>query len=379
MADMYRYGGVKLAQVPAMPEGCSYGVIFYDGEDACYYWFCSSEMFFLDGDKYMIPASASYGGNAAKEGASAWNAATFTPEESEEVPDYYIVANTGNIIWSSADICQKDSDTVVFPTTKPLQYPTITFTGSSKLYCIGAAADSLVCNATVNDGGTLSWAWYEGETVVGTGNTFTPPTDTLGERSYFCIVTNTTEGELLTTTSGTVTIRVRELFDIRECIEWLLAGLCSRPLPVRMQTNQDVLDNEWPIEWSTIATANNSVAIDPGLVVKFSDIVLSVDEIVRMTLTASIMVDGVSYECTDSHITDPEVHDSMITFGKMLMCGGVKVGLVFFCLLSDFTEDGVTVEKGLYYGVLDSSYEYVSLDSVDLRLKLSLPEQEVSE
>lgn len=232
MADMYRYGGVKLAQVPAMPEGCSYGMIFYDEEDACYYWFCSSEMFFLDGDKYMIPASASYGGNAAKEGASAWNAATFTPEESEEVPDYYIVANTGNIIWSSADICQKDSDTVVFPTTKPLQYPTITFTGSSKLYCIGAAADSLVCNATVNDGGTLSWAWYEGETVVGTGNTFTPPTDTLGERSYFCIVTNTTEGELLTTTSGTVTIRVRELFDIRECIEWLLAGLCSRPLPM---------------------------------------------------------------------------------------------------------------------------------------------------
>lgn len=232
MADMYRYGGVKLAQVPAMPEGCSYGMIFYDEEDACYYWFCSSEMFFLDGDKYMIPASSSYGGNAAKEEASAWNAATFTPEESEEVPDYYIVANTGNIIWSSADICQKDSDTVVFPTTKPLQYPTITFTGSSKLYCIGAAADSLVCNATVNDGGTLSWAWYEGETVVGTGNTFTPPTDTLGERSYCCVVTNTTEGELLTTTSGTVTIRVRELFDIRECIEWLLAGLCSRPLPM---------------------------------------------------------------------------------------------------------------------------------------------------
>lgn len=232
MADMYRYGGVKLAQVPAMPEGCSYGMIFYDEEDACYYWFCSSEMFFLDGDKYMIPASASYGGNAAKEGASAWNAATFTPEESEEVPDYYIVANTGNIIWSSADICQKDSDTVVFPTTKPLQYPTITFTGSSKLYCIGAAADSLVCNATVNDGGTLSWAWYEGETVVGTGNTFTPPTDTLGERGYCCVVTNTTEGELLTTTSGTVTIRIKELFDIRECIEWLLAGLCSRPLPM---------------------------------------------------------------------------------------------------------------------------------------------------
>lgn len=212
---------------------------------------------------------------------------------------------------------------------------------------------------------------------------YTPPSTQTPSGGYYSLAmnygpqwTNTDlydeDGNLFLSAAG-------KKFPLREWLSWRIYGLCSRPLPVRMQTNQDVLDNEWPIEWSTIATANNSAAMVPGLIVKFSDIVLSVDEIVRMTLTASIMVDGVSYECTDSHSTDPEVHDSIITFGKILMYDGVKVGLVFACLLSDFTEDGVTVEKGLYYGVLDSSYEYVSPDSVDLRLKLSLPEQEVSE
>ena len=376
MADIYRYGGVKLAQVPAMPEGCSYGMIFYDEEDACYYWFCSSEMFFLDGDKYMIPASASYGGNAAKEGASAWNAATFTPEESEEVPDYYIVANTGNIIWSSADICQKDSDTVVFPTTKPLQYPTITFRGSSKLYCIGAAADSLVCNATVNDGGTLSWAWYEGETVVGTGNTFTPPTDTLGERSYCCVVTNTTEGELLTTTSGTVTIRVRELFDIRECIEWLLAGLCSRPLP--MSQKQDVLDNKWPIEWNTLATANNISGDYKGFkMIKISNLLANYG---TETLSVIATVDGVSNElpCVKiDSINDPEVGFSVFHVNNNDKLATVYL---FYCAFSINEDEFMFPESGTYCFVIDVSTGLeISFDSIDFQMKLSLPEQEVSE
>ena len=232
MADMYSYNGVKLAKVPVMHEGCKYGVIFYDEEDACYYWFCSSEKFFLDGNQYMIPASATWGGNASREGAGYWSTAVFTPEESVETPDYYIVAHTGNITWSSVDICQKDTETVAYRTTKPLQYPTISFTGNSKLYYVNAESENLVCKATVNDGGTLSWAWYEGDAVVGTESSFTPPTDIIGEKTYFCVVTNDTEGQKLTTTSKTVTIRVREFFPLRECINWLLPGLCSRPLPL---------------------------------------------------------------------------------------------------------------------------------------------------
>lgn len=232
MADMYSYNGVKLAKVPVMHEGCKYGIIFYDEEDKCYYWFCSSEKFFLNGNQYMIPASATWGGNASREGAGYWSTAVFTPEESVETPDYYIVAHTGNITWSSVDICQKDTETVAYRTTKPLQYPTISFTGNSKLYYVNAEPENLVCKATVNDGGTLSWAWYEGDVVVSTESLLTPPTDTVGEKTYFCVVTNDTEGQKLKTTSKTVTIRVREFFPLRECINWLLPGLCSRPLPV---------------------------------------------------------------------------------------------------------------------------------------------------
>ena len=232
MADMFSYNGAKLPALPSFPAGCDFGIIFYDKSDSYYYLFCSSEAVSQTSGSYIaISGTATFDGYRAKEGASYWSGASFTPTD-DRIPDEYIIASTERIIWSNSDICDKESGAVVYQTTKPLQYPTISLSGGSKTYRIGTQADSLVCNATVNDGGTLSWAWYEGETLVGTESSFTPPTDTLGEKSYYCVVTNTTEGEALSTTSGTVTIQVRDFFPIREWVTWLIAGLCSRPLPI---------------------------------------------------------------------------------------------------------------------------------------------------
>lgn len=229
MADMYSYNGVKLAALPSFPTGCSYAIIFYDTEDDRYYLFCSSEKFVRDGDNFIIPATATYGGYAAKAGASSWSAARFTPNEDTADPDYYIVANTGNITWSGVDICQKDTETVVYQATTPLQYPTITsFTGSSKSYNLNSAAEAMECTAQVNDGGTLSYSWQEGETEVGTGTTFTPPTDTKCTKTYRCVVTNTTGGTTLQTVSSEVTIKVAVFFDIKTFCTFLSAALCSR-------------------------------------------------------------------------------------------------------------------------------------------------------
>lgn len=175
-------------------------------------------------------------------------------------------------------------------------------------------------------------------------------------------------------------------FPLREWVGWLIAGLCSRPLPVRMQTNQDVLDNEWPIEWSTIATANNSVYSEEAGIkfIKISDLTLTLEEVDATTLIGIYVVDGESIEYAyDIHLVYPTANGNCIyevqaVFGESFL---MHIYLIYASIPGAQLESlpFVFPEAGIYYSLLDIEYNYVSPDSVDLRLKLLLPEQEVSE
>jgi uncharacterized repeat protein (TIGR02543 family) len=102
------------------------------------------------------------------------------------------------------------------------QFPTITVQPQDAAYKSGEKANSLEVKAQVNDGGTLSYQWYqttdratEGpfvQTIPGATNPFfTPPIDTTGQFSYFCRVTNTLPtGESNFTTSNVAIITVNE-------------------------------------------------------------------------------------------------------------------------------------------------------------------------
>ncbi|MGI6665372.1 MAG: hypothetical protein ACOX3W_08205 [Christensenellaceae bacterium] len=86
-------------------------------------------------------------------------------------------------------------------------------------YKVGDTATALRVAAEINDGGTLSYEWYivteESNTQIGSGQTFTPPTDAVGTFEYFAVVTNANNHATGTQTasaeSDTITITVRAL------------------------------------------------------------------------------------------------------------------------------------------------------------------------
>lgn len=231
MADMYSYSGHKLPALPELPEGCTHAVIYYDTEDSVYYLFCSSErIVYNENNVPQLPATTSWGGYACRAGGTYWFSATFTPEGDVENPDYYLLDQV--LLWTNTDICQKDTDTVVLAATTPLQYPTITSISSSRSYTLGEEAETLICEASVNDG-ELSYQWYHGEEAVGEGNSYTPDVSVVGSEGYYCIVTNTVSDTQLTTTSKTITITVEEekKFPVVAYVSGLVARLHSRRMP----------------------------------------------------------------------------------------------------------------------------------------------------
>ncbi len=81
----------------------------------------------------------------------------------------------------------------------------------------------LSVSAVVNDGGTLSYQWYENTSNSTEGSqpiegatdpTFTPPTDEVGPSYYYCVITNTLE-----TVAGTRTASVNSLISRVDIID----------------------------------------------------------------------------------------------------------------------------------------------------------------
>ncbi len=103
------------------------------------------------------------------------------------------------------------------------EMPNITVQPQNATYTQGNTATALSVAASVSDGGTLSYQWYQntgnsttGGTLVGTNNpNYTPDTSSVGSLYYYCIVTNTNTGvsgvQTATATSSIATITVNAL------------------------------------------------------------------------------------------------------------------------------------------------------------------------
>ena len=113
--------------------------------------------------------------------------------------------------------------------------PVISADPAGASYFVGAEATPLTVTATVTDGGTLSYEWFqnttasnEGGVSVGTGATYTPATDALGDTYYYVVVTNTNEAatgaKTATATSAVAKVSVSVDPDV-EVIEAATAAL----------------------------------------------------------------------------------------------------------------------------------------------------------
>lgn len=94
------------------------------------------------------------------------------------------------------------------PTTA--EAPTITKQPVAAGYYVGRAAVALSVQASVSDGGTLSYQWYtgEGKIIGATRNTYTPSTSSAGTTYYYCVVTNTLGNTTATTSTNAAAVVV---------------------------------------------------------------------------------------------------------------------------------------------------------------------------
>ena len=163
-------------------------------------------------------------------------------------------------------------------------------------------------------------------------------------------------------------------FPLREWLSWRIYGLCSRPLP--MSQKQDVLDNEWPIEWNTLEVANNLVRATDNVgreLIKISNLTATIEEVSRVVLTATARVNGVTFEFECGR-TGVEVTPSSNIMDMWILNTGHIAYYVFlgYATIAGTDDEGINyTETGLYFTVFDPGFTPVSPDSIDLRLKLS--------
>jgi quinol monooxygenase YgiN len=144
--------------------------------------------------------------NSNSGGSAIYRATTtsYTPPTDTLGIVYYYVVITNSIVnnWDDGNkVVSLSSDTAEITVNKiNAQTPEISVQPQGAAYFKGANASALSVSASVDDGGTLSYRWYQtttesnlyGTVIIGaTGASYSPPTDTLGTTYYYAVVTNT--------------------------------------------------------------------------------------------------------------------------------------------------------------------------------------------
>ncbi|MEK3773643.1 S-layer homology domain-containing protein [Paenibacillus sp. FSL K6-4396] len=150
------------------------------------------------------------------------------PTTSEGTTYYYVtVTNINNGV--NGTKTATTTSNAVYVTVNALVHaaaPTINIQPANEAANLGASSPTLSVNATVSDGGTLSYKWYSNTTNSTTGgtlisgatsSTYTAPTTSEGTIYYYIIVTNTNNGvngmKTATTTSNAAQVTVSALID----------------------------------------------------------------------------------------------------------------------------------------------------------------------
>lgn len=131
---------------------------------------------------------------------TAWQTVDFGSSYQEVPEDFY------NFLISNATHIVTPEDPVFQTNLSP-----------SYSFSVGVAASPLSVSASITDDGVLSYQWYENTTNSTTGGTpisgatsasYTPSTDTIGTKYYYCTVTNTLGEDTSTVYSNVCAITV---------------------------------------------------------------------------------------------------------------------------------------------------------------------------
>ena len=177
-------------------------------------------------------------------------------------------------------------------------------------------------------------------------------------------------------------VPVVEKFPLRQFVEWILPGWGSRPLP--MSQKQDVLDNEWPIEWTSTVVANNATkgVSDGYTFVKVSHLTPTADTLSQSTLIVEALSDDAQDVVLSSQgqfgygedYLDVGISSAIffVTFNALVQAAF----LLYICVVHIPNES--FTETGIYYCLVkEKNAEMVGPSAAPFRFRLS-KETEVS-
>ena len=365
-----------------------------------------------------------------------WDFSSFGHQGMNEDLAYY------DIVFANHDILNIDDGTVYFAANNHVKEAIIAETPKitkdlpifGSVTCEkGAAVDTLAIEASVSDGGTLTYQWYRSGILIegATDPEYTPTADTVGTFTYCCKVTNTIVYDLtafaysrgfkvvvteegtggngggwdtddpyapvksaymaglaagaamysgtILTGSSKVTLPGATSGDPSGTYQRAFRAGFFTGLAVYGHAVERVLppfdgDDEWPIEWSASAVANNpTLTIDASATVrKVSNITIDAATmgVIGVELIATFEGGSNSFEVVHLYAQD----NGAVSFGMY----GLDLGATFYIyLLSCFEPgeyDGLTIpEAGLYYGFFDSSFSDYSEEGIEFSFKLTQP------
>ena len=123
--------------------------------------------------------------------------ASYTPDTTTAGTITYKVrvTNTNNTVDGNKTAIVDFDIQVTITAIVNAETPKIIIGLENKTYTVGATATALSVEATVSDGGTLTYQWYKGDEEISgaTSNSYTPSTEAAGTFTYKVVVTNTNE------------------------------------------------------------------------------------------------------------------------------------------------------------------------------------------
>ena len=153
-----------------------------------------------------------YKGEELIEGATS---ASYTPDTTTAGTFIYKVrvTNTNNNVNGNKTAIEDFNIQVTITAIVNAATPLISKGLADGTYTVGAKATALSVEATVSDGGTLSYQWYKDSTVISgaTSASYTPDTKTAGTFTYKVVVTNTNNnvnGKTTATAESSATVTV---------------------------------------------------------------------------------------------------------------------------------------------------------------------------
>lgn len=161
---------------------------------------------------------------------------------------------------------------------------------------------------------------------------------------------------------------------MNDFLHGMVIRLACASLPVR-KVYADVLDNEWPISWTSRSVKNNKTYLDGTMTFRRVSDAVGYDY-ANAAAAVTMVGDGFTETFTAKHIGVTDTSLGKLIYIRCTLSGTIFI-LALLVIETPGFEGAVEFDKtGTYYAFLNSSYVNVEINNADVQFELTAPDTE---